>query len=358
MRKSRPTLALIAKACGYSVSTVSAVLNQRSDCWASESTREEVHQVAKDLGYRPNLVARSLQGGRTFTLGLLTAALNVEISTRKVQAFEAMARQAGYITMMTFSPNNDPKVEDRLVAKLLDHNVDGLVVYPTESGEHVELRRAIELGVPVVTMDGANRAELECDDVSMDYYEAGKLQAEYLISIGCRRLVQVNTLPSCVTKNRLQQGLVDTAVKAGLAKPMIWSITQPHDTGGNLRDHVWQELAVLMQKHRGRFDAIASYDLLAVAAMRAAYEIGMVVPDEISVIGCDNASMSTTGPIPLTTVAQPVELIGQKLFDLLNARIENKPAPLQRIDYKPELIIRATTISSSSSQKSNERNLS
>lgn len=343
--KARPTLAKIANECGYSVSTVSAVLNERSDCWASEATRREVNKVAKALGYRPNLVARSLQGGRTFTLGMLTAALNIEISTNKVQAFEAQARKAGYITMMTFSLNNDPKVEDRLIAKLLDHKVDGLVVYPTELGEHAELKRAIELGVPVVTMDGAHRAELACDDVSMDFYTAGQLQAEHLIAIGCKRLVQINTLPSCVTKNRLQLGFIETAVQAGLPEPLVWSIEQPHDAGSSMRDELWQSIAVLLKKHRGQIDAIASYDLVAVAAMRAAYELGICVPDELSVIGSDNSSASTTGQIPLTTIATPVDQIGQHLFELLNARIENKEKhlPPQRLRLNPSLIVRAST---------------
>lgn len=352
-RPLRPTLAMIAKASGYSVSTVSAILNQRPDCWASPTTRQQVEEVARRLGYRPNLVAQSLRGGQTWTLGLLTAALNVEIATARVQAFETIARDAGYTTMMVFSPNDEPQVEDQLIERLLDRSVDGLAVYPTETGRHQTLRRALELGVPVVTIDGAGRAELDCDDVSMDYRASGRLQAEHLIACGYRRLVQINTTPSCYTKDELRRGFVQAVHAAGLPPPQLWDCEQPRGVGSILQEDLCQHLSAQLRKHRHAIDAIASYDIVAAGAMRAAYRLGIRVPDELAIIGSDGSPTASNCVIPLTTIAQPVTDMGVALFRLLHQRIAQRQAPPagappQRLRLAPQLVLGSSTVSPTS----------
>lgn len=351
---SRPTLAKIASESGYSVSTVSAVLNNRADCWASKATRKQVQEVAKRLGYRPNMVARSLQGGRTWTLGVITSALNVEITSEKIQTFERLARETGYITMMAFAPNTDPAVEDTTITRLLDRNVDGLVVYPSEFGQHKMLKTAIERQIPLVTLDGHGRVDLLCDDVSMSYHAAGRLQARHLMDLGHRRLVQINTLPTCYAKDQLRQGFVDEASDAGLPEPMLWDIDQPHDAGNKMVDSLWMSLVEKIKQHRGSFDAVASYDLVAAGVMRAAHVLGIDVPQEFSVIGSDDVSSATNGQIPLTTVAQPVKQIGEESFRLLQRRIEHHHNPQVttagskiispcRLLLEPKLIVRHST---------------
>ncbi len=352
-RPLRPTLATIADASGYSVSTVSAILNQRPDCWASPATRQQVEAVARRLGYRPNLAAQSLRGGQTWTLGLLTAALNVEIATARVQAFETIAREAGYTTMMVFSPNDEPQVEDQLIERLLDRSVDGLAVYPTETGRHQTLRRALELGVPVVTIDGAGRAELDCDDVSMDYHAAGWMQAQYLIACGYRRLVQISTTPSCYTKDELRRGFVAAVDAAGLPTPQLWDFDQPRSVGSVLHEDLCAQIGAQLRKHRHAIDALASYDMVAAGAMRAAYRLGISVPGELAIIGSDGSPTASNCVIPLTTIAQPVAEMGVALFRLLHQRIEQRQsrpatAAARRLRLAPQLVVGSSTATPSS----------
>lgn len=354
-RHARPTLAVIARQSGFAVSTVSAILNNHANCWASTDTRKRVTQVARELGYRPNLVARSLQGGRTWTLGVVTAALNIEITSEKIQIFEALARDAGYTTMIAFAPNGQPEIENRVITRMLDRNIDGLVIYPTEHGPHELLQTVMQRDIPIVTIDGHGRIDLPCDDVSMDYETAGRMQAQYLIETGHRRLVQVNTLPSCYTKDALQRGFVNAVVEAGLPRPLVWEIEIPHDAGNKMLDSTWMALADRIKAHRGQFDGVASYDLVAAGVMRAAYELNIRVPDEFSVIGMDNVTSATNGQIPLTTLAQPVKALGEAIHRLIQLRIDQKYAagdsekprakasPIEKLLLPPELIVRRST---------------
>src|SRR5690606_13136048 len=107
-------------------------------------------------GYRPNLGALSLVSGRSMTVGIVGVGLFIEVTTATYIAFEQAARRNGYLSMIVDNPN-DPATEDRLIQRMLDRNVDGLLVFPSEHGEHRELRRLAENGFPVVTIDGEGR---------------------------------------------------------------------------------------------------------------------------------------------------------------------------------------------------------
>src|SRR5262249_166831 len=140
--------------------------------------------------------------------------LNVEVTALKIEGFEEAARQAGYVTMITYNPN-DPATEDRLIDKLVDRQVDAMAVFPTEEGAHTQLRRLVSNGVPLVTFDGAGRTDLQTDDVSADYYMAGRLQAKHLLELGCKHLCQIKTFPSCYSKDKLRAGFLDQAAESG-----------------------------------------------------------------------------------------------------------------------------------------------
>ncbi len=342
--KGRPTLAQVAKAAQSSVSTVSAVLNNRPDCWASKETRQRIADAARALGYRANLAARTLRGGRTQTVGLITASLRVEVNANKVQAFEEEARRHDYLTMIGFSPNEEA-LEDRLLQSLADRHVDGIAVYPTETGKHISFQQLQEAGLPLVTFDGAQRSALQCDDVSTDYYAAGVMQADYLIKTGRKRIAVLSTLPDCFTIHQLSHGAIDRIRAAGHAQPLLWQIQADPDMGSFVADDLYSRIRQVLSENRGKFDAIACTDAMASGTIRAAMELGINIPKEVGIIGFDNSPIATSNAIPITTIGQPSAEIGQKLFHLLKDRIERQEErrPLQRILVKPTpVIVRAS----------------
>jgi LacI family transcriptional regulator len=344
--KGRPTLAQVAKAAESSVSTVSAVLNNRPDCWASKETRQRIADAARALGYRANLAARTLRGGRTQTIGLITASLRVEVNANKVQAFEEEARRHNYVTMIGFCPN-DEALEDRLLESLSDRHVDGIAVYPTETGKHKSFQNLQEAGLPLVTFDGAQRSALVCDDVSTDYYAAGAMQADYLIKTGKKRIAVLHSLPHCFTTQQLSQGALDRIKASGAAgvQALLWQVPADPDMGSFVADDLYARIRQFLAQNKGKFDAIACPDALASGAIRAAMELRLSIPKDVAIIGFDNSPIANSNAIPITTIGQPSAEIGQKLFHLLKDRIEHQEEkrPIQRLLIKPPpVIVRAS----------------
>jgi LacI family transcriptional regulator len=353
LRRARPTLREVARLSGMSPSTVSAVLNNRSYCWAAESSRRKIMDAATALGYRPNLAARALRGGPTHTLGLITAALNIEVTALKVEGFEAAARAAGYVTMIAYNAN-DAAIEDRLVTKFVDRDVDGLVVFPAESGPHAELRRVLGTGqTPVLTVDGAGRVEdlKNADDVSIDYYAAGQLQARHLIELGCRRLCQIKTFPTCYSKDQLRAGFVDAASEAGAEPVLLCNPEQDANFGGIITPALVQHLREFLTAYRDRIDGIASFDVLSATAIHAAMSLGLRVPQDIKVIGFDDSPVASNCVVPLSSVGQSARETGARAFQILSRRLsdgaptakEKKRVEPERVLVAPVLMPRAST---------------
>lgn len=340
----RPTLAQIAKLTGLSPSTVSAVLNQRPHCWASAKTRRQIHDAARELGYRPNMVARSLRGGKTQTVGLITAAMNVDSTNTKVSHFESAARAAGFVTMISFNPN-DPAMEDKLILTLWDRGVDGLLVCPSEIGEHAEMRGRVAEGFPLVTIDGAGRLDFQTHDISTDYYLAGKLQTEFLAARGRTRLAQAMAFPSCFVVEQLRAGALDAASRAGLGAPRLCDLHLPADGGSRITPDLVRQVRAFLAGHAGKIDAFISHDQVAAAAVHAAIDLGLRVPQDLAIIGFDDTATASDCVIPLTTVAQKAEEVGRRSFELLAERMNAGQAapPFRRVRVEPEVVVRAST---------------
>jgi LacI family transcriptional regulator len=341
---TRPTLMQVAKVTGLSPSTVSAVLNQRPHCWASKETRQQIQDAARRLGYRPNMVARSLRGGKTQTVGLITAAMNVDTAITKVSTFEAAARHAGYVSMIAFNPN-DPAMEDKLLLALWDRGVDGILVFPSETGPHTELANRVADGFPLVTIDGAGRLDFETDDISTDYFLAGQLQTRYLLEHGRRRLAQAMASPTCYVVEQLRAGALGVAAEAGCAPPRLLNLDLPADGGSQITQDLYRQVRAFLAEHGRHIDGFISHDQVAATAVHAALELGIRVPQDLAIIGFDNTATASNCVIPLTTVAQRAEDVGAQAFALLAERMEQgrvRP-PSRRVRIEPEVVVRAST---------------
>jgi len=307
------TLKQIAETVNVSPMTVSNALRGKGRI--SDKVRNRILQTARELNYQPNLAARALRTNKSLTIGLLTGALNVDPTNVKVASFDEAARAAKYITMMTFSPND--QVEDELIRNLIARQVDGIVVYPAEVGDHAELSQLVAKRFPVVTIDGHGRTDLQCSDISTDYFASGELQAKHLIETGCRRLCQINSLPNCYSKAQLRAGFVETCAQYGL-EPLLIDIQVPACMGNYIDRQSIAQLHAALDSTIDAIDGIASYDLIALAALRVLWEKGLRIPDDISVIGSDDSPMSNNSFIPMTTIAQPSDEIGRRAFELIH----------------------------------------
>ncbi len=323
------------------MATVSGILSNRSDCYASEETRQRVKAMCLELGYRPSIMARALHGKPTATVGLLVPYIHsAEIVAREMASFERGANAQGSMVILT-SSQNDPAQEDRMLIELVDRYVDGIAIYPTEQGSHQELRRLVMRGFPIVTFDAAERLPFKTDDVSACQFEGGCMQARHLLDIGRRRACVITSSGNIYVNTRKLAGLEQTLAKAGCPPVKRMEIPIVDDRGG-YRNETPDTLRHLL----GECDAlVAPGDLLALTALHMALNLGIRVPADLAIIGYNDMSFVNLTNPPLTTIHDPAEEMGSQAFELLQQRINgtagNKP---RRIEIMPTLHIRGSTV--------------
>lgn len=340
----RVTLAEVAALAAVSQATASQVLNNRENCWASEATRKRVFDAADKLGYRPNIAARGLRHGQTRVMGLVTTGLFIGVRRSRINGFEDAAAAAGYGVMVNLHMNS-PEEEDEYIRRQIDRQVDGLAIYPSETGTHKELRRLAAQGFPVVTFDGAGRLDFPCDDVSPDYEQAGQLQAEHILKLGRRRICIASTQPSAWI-NRIRDAAVERTMReAGAEAPVYLQV--PYSAAEELPpvEAIEEPVREFVIRHAGRFDAVVAFDSIAVTVIRILLEQGVRVPDDVAVISAGNTILSSFSILPLTGVDIRNEQIGRQAFGLMMERRGEHPREqVRHVIVQPELVVRESTV--------------
>jgi DNA-binding LacI/PurR family transcriptional regulator len=343
MTAPRPTLADVARLARVSLPTVSRVLNGREDCWASDDTRCRIREAADALGYRPNLSARALRSGRSHVLGFVSPGFQAGAVHTRPGGLTDAAEKAGY-TVIVGSHPNDPVAEDRVIRRMVDRAVDGLAVYPVDTGPHHELRALVARGFPVVTFEGANLLDVECDDVSVDHRAVGRLQARHLLARGRRRLALIKILPEARVNAIRDEQIRDELARARAPEPLILALRRAPVAEIADPDAIYGGIRRLIRRHAGAFDALASFDTLASLAVRALLAQGLSVPGDVAVIGAGDGPLAGYGTLPLSSISTRDDWAGEKAFDLLMDRIRG-PAPdrFRRLVSKARLIARQST---------------
>ena len=336
----------IARQAGIHVTTVSQILNRRSNCWASEATRRHVMKLAGELGYRPNLAARSLRSGRSHVIGYISPGFGTGSPNSRAMGLTDTAMQHDYTVIVSSHPN-DSESEDRLIRRLADRSMDGLVIYPADKGPHTELRRLVNDGFPVVTLDGSALLDFECDDISPDYQQVGRLQVRHLLETGRRRIGLIDPIPTGRINVIRDQAIRDLLAREGLPPPLELQVAiedlqsefvdaEPLVTG----------IRACLETQRGCFDALISHDTLASLAARILMETGCRIPGDVSVMGAGNSILAIYGLLPLTSISTADDQAGALAFGLLMDRMKQKRAnlPFRRIVSPSNLIVRSSTI--------------
>ncbi len=340
---SRVTLEHVARRAGVHGTTASQVLNGRANCWASDATRQRIFDAARELGYRPNLSAQALRTGRSGIIGLISPGFGVRSQrSRPVGLTEAAASTSYAVTVSSHS--NDSESEDILIRQLLDRGVDGLAVYPTDSGPHTELRRLAQTGFPVVTFEGANLLDFECDDVSTDLEKSGRSQARHLLRLGRRRVCFANGMPEARINAIRAEAVRRELQRAKAPPPLEMRIPISTTTEFTDADLMEKPMRAFIRKHLGEFDATIGTDFTASIAIRCLQAMGLRVPHDVAVMGCDDSILASHGSLPLTTPGTIGHLAGKEAFRLIMARIRGEAGPdYRRLMLSTRLVVRQST---------------
>ncbi len=328
------TIRDIAKHLKLSNSTVSKALNGYAD--VSSTTRELVRQAAVELDYQPSAAARNLRRGRTDKIGLF---LNTSIEY--VVDYLSGIIPGAVLTAQGFSKNlliytiadNDP---GHLLKVCRAGEIDGVILFSTHYDMDT-IETLLEAKFPFVVM-GREILDERVSFVVPDYYTGTYRATQYLIELGHRRIA-FTTRPELTTANDAHfNGYLDALADASieLNDELIVETRIEPNSGINPT----RQLLQLVQRPSA---ILAFHDLVAVDVMIVLREHNLRVPEDVSVVGFDGLRAGFMTTPHITTVRQPLELIGQKVIEIINRQIENPDAaPLQET-VPVELIIRDST---------------
>lgn len=317
-----PTIKEVAKLADVSFKTVARVVNNEPSVKADK--REAVLRAMKMLNYRPNISARQLAGKRSYLLALVFDIAAAYVARAQTGAI-ARCREVGYHLIVEEAPRGfEVAVADRLLAL----KVDGVIVTPPVSQREPFLTALRERNIRHVAIS-PNVGEGPAPTVSMDDRLAARQLVEVLIGQGHRDIAFISGGARAPASRRRRAGYIDALEGAGLPR------RADREADGDFTFKTGEEVAHRLLTTAPRPTAIfAANDSMALGVMVAAARLGVRVPDELSVVGFDDAPAASVVWPRLTTVSQPLERMAAAAVDLLLApEAAEPPAPVM-IDFE------------------------
>jgi DNA-binding LacI/PurR family transcriptional regulator len=330
---AQPTIVDVADHAGVSKSTVSLVL--RGSPKVSEATRRSVLLAIEELDYRPNAMARGLVRRQTNVIGVLLSDLRNSFFADVLEGIELRTAAAGYRVLLG-TGHRVPAGEVEAIESFLELRVDGLVL----AGPRMDDEEMVEASqrAPLVLVSYSIIAE-GIDSVMSNDIAGAAGAVDHLVGLGHRHIAHIDGGTGASAPER-RSGYEQAMRRHGLGDH-IRSVRGDYTEAGGaagVRD--------LLARGRRPTAICAANDLSALGALDALEEAGLRVPDDMSLIGYDNISVTRLGKIGLTTVDQPRREMGMAAAELLLERIEGgRRTPRQIVlTMTPSLVVRTTTM--------------
>jgi DNA-binding LacI/PurR family transcriptional regulator len=336
------TIQDVAALAGVSVSSVSNVLNGRTDRLGRE-TLQRVQNAIRELNYRPNLVARQLKTGYAPLIGLLVPSTANPMFGELAVHVEAAARDAHGFRVLLSNTHRDRQQESRTFDDLISLGVRGVILAssPTDEGH---LEAAIGRGLAVVSYDrgGDGDARSRVDHVSPDNTLASRLAVEHLAARGHRQLALATPDVKTFSRKLKRQGFLDAARQAGLGEhvQVLEGSTGSGYGDSNLADEGYAMAARIAAMKTRPTAIIAINDMMALGLMAGLHRAGLSVPRDVSVIGMDNLVMTAYANPPLTTVEMPSAEMARTMVAMVVERLAQPDLPAREVLFQPRLVER------------------
>jgi LacI family transcriptional regulator len=309
-------------------------------------TRERVQEAIEQLGYRPNVLARSLIHQRTNTLGVVTWGIDYFGPSRTVVGIEQQAHQLNYSLFLNLMDRPDNGGSEDLLDTLITHRVDGIIWAVPEVGNNRAWLEAshLEQLPPIVFLSMAPRPGLAI--VAVDNFYGAQQATKHLIDQG-RRKIGIITGPLTWWEARERYaGWEDAMHQANLAPPSSFVVE------GEWAAASGEQGLLQLLKQEPDIDAVfASSDQIALGALSTAHRLGRQIPQDLAIVGFDNIPESACFWPPLTTVYQQLIDVGRIAVQTLHKIIEASRQLMTLNEatitlVKPELIVRASSLRS------------
>lgn len=321
----------VAQRAGVSPITASRALRQGN--LVAQATRDRVLIAARELGYMPNLLARGLVHNRTATVGVVVLELANPFFAPMLSAIHAMAAKRGFLVVVGES-GRDEEEERRYIEQFRQLRIGGMIVSPvTKRLDHLAAARST--GTPVVVM--ARRWE-DGDYVATDDVKGGRLVAEHLLDRGHRRigLVRRGDPNHAPVRDRIL-GFQKTLAAAGIKVSEEWDFQVP----GSQIEHGVEAVDRLLRVSERPSALFVTSDRMALGVVHRLVERGIRVPEDVAVIGYDDIPYAACAQVPLTTVAIPMQRLGEMSAEILFGRLDGSaPDSPRRVLLAPQLVVR------------------
>jgi LacI family transcriptional regulator len=327
------TITDVSRHAGVSRSTVSRVV--AGNGYVSEAKRRAIEQAIAELGYRPNTLAQALRSNRSNVIGTVVVDVGTTYFANVVYGLQQATRAAGKALMVS-SGYADQDEEARAVIELVDRSCDGIVVYlerPMRADVVEIVRRA---GIPVVSI-GRNQCPVSRGTVTLNNFEGGRNAMRHLLEQGHRKIVHMSGQADFGDTVARLEGIEAALADYGMTTGDI------HVVSGNYSQEFGYDATTAMLKEGREFSAIfAGDDDMAAGIVLALRDGGRRVPEEVSVIGFDDAFHAKHLWPPLTTVRQPTQELGEAAATMLLKLIaEPQSGPLETI-VETNLVVRSS----------------
>ncbi len=328
----------IAEIAGVSHTTVSRALHDSS--LISSETREQIKQIASDMGYIPNALAQSLRGQRTNTIGLVVTTIADPFVDRVVRGIEDIAQKFN-LNVFLSELKNDPEHELSLIEMFQRRRVDGLIVAAARLDANYE-KRIAHANVPTVIINQQAESGLKLlHTVQIDDYSGAHMAVQHCVDLGHKRIGYLGA-GNRPRSNRIRfQAYQDVLANAGIPyREEFVRIAPPEHKYHS--DDVTDGYALLLSLLDEEVSAIFCYnDMIAIGALMASRSAGVPVPERLSLVGFDDIEMGQYVTPSLTTVHQPKFRLGQVAIGMLIDLLENRP--VKDSILPTQLILRGTT---------------
>jgi Transcriptional regulators len=332
--KEKISIKEIAKMTNVSVATVSRVINNNGRF--SEETRQKVLKAIKDTGYQQNRLAVGLRSNRSNMIGILVPDITNEFYSSIVKKCEQALAEKGY-SCIVCNTDRSPDKESNYLQSLSEHMVDGLIVISTYNSS----KDYLKLNIPVVYID-RNPTTNSKIIITSDHYDGAKTATQYLIDTGFSPYIFTTKTKASATQERVK-GFFDTLEKNQLDidnRILRLNLTSNEFLRGSSDAKTF--LDNIADKKIGIF---AINDNVAYIALQTAQELGLKVPEKVSIIGFDDVPISRITRPQISSIHQNTDVISEQAANLM---VEQLDSPNNKLNVtkiiQTNLILRGTTV--------------
>lgn len=301
-----PTIKDVAKKANVSVATVSRVINNTG--YVNVDTRKIVEVAIEELGYVPNELARSLFRKRSNIIGLIVPHISTYFFAELIESIEDAVTKNGF-KLMIFNSKDDIELEKKYLNILNQYNVDGLILVANTKST----KEYMKMNTPILTID--HIIDESIPSITSDNVLGGEMAAKKLVASGCKNIIHLRGPSDLITVIDRARGFYQVIDEENID---CFSFDLDFKTP-DIKD-----IEMFIKKHPDVDGIFCSSDIIAFYAISVLKNLGYKIPKDVEVIGYDNIELSGVFLPKLTTIAQPIEEIGQEAISIIKKLIKKE----------------------------------